>query len=169
DYLGETIEFYENAIAQGTGDQGGIDSAELTWAHNVLADYFSIVDPANPAIAAAKARFDATLAGFSPTGHDHKPYRRADGPVSAARYDDLLDLSVQRRSVRWFKPEKAPRALLDEALLVGRQAPTACSRLPDECRIFDEPGLVKRSAGMPFGSAGYSHRIPAVAGVVSRL
>lgn len=169
DYLDETIEFYEKAITAGTAEAGGIEAEELTWAHNVLTDYFSIVDPANPLIAAAKTRFDSTLVHFSPARHDHKPYRRADGVFSAASYGDLLDLALQRRSVRWFTPDPVPRDLIDQALLVGRQAPTACNRLPYEFRIFDEPELVKRIAGIPFGSAGYSHQVPAVAVIVGRL
>ncbi|MCW5579986.1 MAG: nitroreductase family protein [Luteimonas sp.] len=169
DYLGETIEFYEGAIASGSEAEGGVEAAELTWAHNVIADYFSIVDPAHPVVAAAKARFDATLPRFSPSQLEHRPYRRADGATSAASYDDLLALALQRRSVRWFRQEKVPRELIDQALLVARQAPTACNRLPYEFRIFDEPELVKRIAGIPFGSAGYSHQIPAVAVLVGRL
>lgn len=169
DYLDETIEFYEDAIASGSEVEGGVETAELTWAHNVLADYFSIVDPANPVVAAAKGRFDATLPRFSPSQLAHRPYRRADGATSAASYDNLLALALQRRSVRWFKPDKVPRELIDQALLVGRQAPTACNRLPYEFRIFDEPELVKRIAGIPFGSAGYSHQIPTVAVLVGRL
>lgn len=169
DYLTETIEYYEHAVAHRNDAHNGTDTSELTWAHNVLADYLSIVDNTNPVVADAAARFHATRSSFHPDELLHKPFRRADGAISTVRYEDLLDLAMQRRSVRWFKQEMVPRELIDKALLVGRQGPTACNRLPYEFRIFDDPELVKKIAGIPFGSAGYSHQIPAVAVVVGRL
>lgn len=169
DYLVETIEYYEQAIRRRNAPDSGIEPGELTWAHNVLTDYFTIVNNTHPLIAEAAARFRATEAEFEAGERSHKPYRRADGIKSSVSYDDLHALAMQRRSIRWFKQEKVPRELIDKALLVGRQGPTACNRLPYEFRIFDEPGLVKKIAGIPFGTAGYSHQIPTVAVVVGRL
>lgn len=169
DYLGETIEYYEKAVTNRDDDRTGIDTEELTWAHNVLSDYFALVDGANPVVALALARFEATHAAFQPDVLAHKPFRRVDAAHTEARYEDLMSLAMRRRSVRWFKPDRVPRELVDRALLVGRQAPTACNRLPYEFRIFDDPSMVKKIAGIPFGSAGYSHQIPTVAVVVGRL
>jgi nitroreductase len=170
DYLEETIEFYERAVAGGhDGDGGGIDGMELSWAHDVIADYFSIVDHDNPVVARARARFlacDTAPAARSPA---RKPFLRREGPMSAIAYEDLLTLAMQRRSVRWFSPEPVSRDLVDKALMVARQGPTACNRLPYEFRIFDEPDMVRKVASIPFGSAGYAHQIPTVAVVVGRL
>jgi len=170
DYLDETIEFYERAAADiADGASGAIDHDEMTWAYSVLADYFSIVDANNPVLVAAQARFSATHVRFMPDQDSSRPYPRRDTVLSDVRYEALLALAQQRRSIRWFRQEPVPRELIDKALLVARQAPTACNRLPYEFRIFDDPALVKRIAGIPFGSAGYSHQIPAVAVVVGRL
>ncbi|MBS7457813.1 nitroreductase family protein [Coralloluteibacterium stylophorae] len=167
DYLIETIEFYEAAVRHHT--DGCIEHEELDWGFAVLTEYFSLVDEGNPVVTEAKRRFVATRARFDPGSSRARPYRRAEGTTSAATYQDLLDLALQRRSVRWFKPDAVPRDLVDKALLVGRQSPTACNRLPYEFRIFDDPAMVKTVAAVPFGSAGYSHQIPTIAVVVGRL
>ena len=71
--------------------------------------------------------------------------------------------------MRWFEQRPVPRELVDKALLVGRQSPSACNRLPYEFRIFDEPEMVRKVASIPFGAAGYGHQIPTIAVVVGRL
>ena len=167
DYLVETIEFYERAVAQSSQDE--TDDGEMAWSHDVLARYFSIVDPGNAVVAGARARFEATRTTFDPGNNGKVPYARAHGSRSTVRYEDLLDLARQRRSVRWFEQRPVPRELIDKALLVGRQSPSACNRLPYEFRIFDDPAMVRTVASIPFGSAGYSHQIPAIAVVVGRL
>lgn len=170
DYLLETIEFYERASADfAESASGSIDRDEMDWSYSVLADYFSIVDKNQPLVAAARTRFQATHALFKADDAKSKPYPRSSTVLSEVGYEDMLALAQQRRSIRWFRQEAVPRDLLDKALLVARQAPTACNRLPYEFRIFDDPELVTRIAGIPFGSAGYSHQIPAVAVVVGRL
>ncbi|APH72950.1 nitroreductase family protein [Aquibium oceanicum] len=168
DYLIETIEFYERAVAHYVGGAAA-DEGEMVWAYGVLNDYFSIVDKENPVVARAYNRFDATMAEFKPDDATKAPYRRADTPMSKVAYEDLLALAMQRRSVRWFEQRPVPRDLIDKALLVGRQSPTACNRLPYEFRIFDDPMMVKKVAAIPFGSAGYSHQIPTVIVVIGRL
>ena len=168
DYLVETIEFYELAVRQhAEGANGDID--ELTWAYGVLNHYFATVNITNPVVAGAKVRFDATRGQFNPDDAGKVPYRRVESAHSEATYEDLLSLARRRRSVRWFEQRPVPRELIDQALLVGRQSPSACNRLPYEFRIFDDPGMVKKVASIPFGAAGYGHQIPTIAVVVGRL
>ena len=84
DYLVETIEFYERAARQHANGAEG-DVGELTWAFGVLNHYFAIVDGAHPVVAAARGRFEATRALFSPEDDRKVPYRRADSAQSGAR------------------------------------------------------------------------------------
>src|SRR5690606_23687870 len=119
--------------------------------------------------AAARQRFEQTAASFHPGEAGKVPYARAEGHTSAASYEDLLSLAQQRRSVRWFTPDPVPRELIDKALLVARQSPSACNRLPYEFRIFDDPDMVRQVASIPFGAAGYGHQIPTIAVLVGRL
>ncbi|MDI6026607.1 nitroreductase family protein [Corticibacterium sp. UT-5YL-CI-8] len=168
DYLIETIEYYEKAIKDYAAGCAA-DEGELIWAHGVLNDYFSIVDPENVVVAGARNRFSATASSFNPEDIRRIPYKRSDTKMSNVAYEDLLALSQQRRSVRWFQQKPVPRDLIDKALLVGRQSPTACNRMPYEFRIFDDPMMVKKVAGIPFGAGGYGHQIPTVAVVIGRL
>jgi nitroreductase len=168
DYLGETIEFYERAVAQ-HARVGSASSGELEWAHGVLSHYFQTVDASNPVVADAHQRFRGTFAIFQPGDSGKVPYQRAHGDKSAASYDDLLSLARQRRSVRWFTPDPVPRELIDKALMVARQSPSACNRLPYEFRIFDDPEMVGKIAAIPFGAAGYGHQVPTIAVLTGRL
>lgn len=170
DYIGETVDFYEQAIKQCRDDRGSMDQSELEWAHDVLSQYFSIVKTGDKIVDEARNRYEKTFEVYSPRNSDTKaPYLRKDGVKSNITYDDLLKLSQQRRSIRWFKQKKVPRELVDKALMIGRQAPTACNRLPYEFRVFDDPVMVKKVANIPFGTAGYAHQIPAIVVVVGKL
>jgi nitroreductase len=51
------------------------------------------------------------------------------------------DLIVARRTVRQFKPERVPRALLERVADAGRLAPSAANLQPLEFIIVDEPSL----------------------------
>lgn len=166
DYITETIEFYEQAAEQVHSDPESMELSEFEWAHDVLSMYFSVsAEGVDPTVDAARQRFlDAPYQGEF-TGKT--PYSKKS--LATIGYDDLHDLAVQRRSVRWFEQRPVPREVIDKALLIGRQAPTACNRLPYEFRIFDEPEKVREVAGIPFGSAGYAHNIPTIVVVVGKL
>lgn len=166
DYIGETIEFFERANAQELSRPGTIDQAEIAWANDVLTAYFDACAHGDPLVDAARARFGKLTVASSGT---HAPAPRREAPPLTVEYDELLTLANRRRSVRWFEQRPVDRDLIDKALLVARQAPTACNRLPYEYRIFDDPAMARDVASIPFGSAGYSHNIPAVAVVVGKL
>jgi len=166
DYIEETVEFYERAVEQYKVSSTSIDESELQWAQNVLTNYFETVDTSDANINKLRKRFEEIA--YQPPSEEKIPFKRGTRK-SAVKYDDLLSLAMQRRSVRWFEQKKVPRDLIDKALMVGRQSPSACNRLPYEFRIFDEPEKVKKVAGIPFGAAGYSHNIPTIIVVVGKL
>jgi nitroreductase len=168
DYIGETIEFYQRVVSQHEKDPGTMDISELEWAHDVLNEYF-IATGSSPVI--DKARSDFEVIGFSCDGGDRKkaPFKRGNLGPAPISYDDLLELSMRRRSVRWFEQRPVPRELIDKAMLVARQSPTACNRLPYEFRIYDDPALVEKVASLPFGAGGYAHNIPTIIVVVGKL
>ncbi len=170
DYAGETVEFYRIAITQCADSPDSIDMSELEWAHDVLKEYFAVVETGDSKVDNARAEFEQCESIFSPSGDGKKsPYAKEDAVKSMVGFDEMLQLAKQRRSVRWFKDKKVSRELIDKALMVGRQAPTACNRLPYEFRIFDDMKLAKKIAGIPFGTAGYSQQVPAVVVVVGKL
>lgn len=166
DYIAETVEFYVQAAEQVRQAPGTMETSEMEWAHNVLTEYFaSSATGKDATVDAARKKFEAT--DFIASSLDKVPYVKKN--LSTISYDQFSDLAMQRRSVRWFEQKPVPHELIDQALLVGRQAPTACNRLPYEFRVFDDPEMVKTVAGLPFGSAGYSHNIPTIVVVVGKL
>ncbi|MGZ0710522.1 nitroreductase family protein (plasmid) [Coraliomargarita sp. W4R53] len=165
DYITETIEFYEEAVRQCAIAPRTMDQGEMDWAHDVLTEYFRVSTGQDTTVDAARARFAAAEYPGELTGKI--PYVKKQ--LSDIDYDSLEQLVMQRRSVRWFEEREIPRELIDKALLLGRQAPTACNRSPYEFRVFDEPEMVRTVSSIPFGTAGYGHNIPAVAVVVGKL
>ncbi len=165
DYLTETVEFYERAARQCAKAPDTMELSEIEWAHDVLEEYFRAVDASDVVVASALAQFQAVDYQGEFTGK--VPYVKKR--LSEITYEEFESLAMQRRSVRWFEQRPVPRELLDKALLIGRQAPTACNRLPYEFRVFDDPEMVRTVAGLPFGSAGYSQNIPTIVVVVGKL
>jgi nitroreductase len=165
DYIVETVEFYRSMTAEVRKNPAGFDNAELAWAHDVLNEYFSAITGQNPKVENARAIFATT----QPTEASPELVPRPKQKLSAISYDELMQLALQRRSVRWYEQREVPRELLDKAMLVARQSPTACNRLPYEFRIFDEPEKVRRVVSMPFGTAGFADNVPTVIAVVGKL
>jgi len=163
DYIVETVEWYKKVLTKNKTNKH--DESELIWANNVLIEYFAVVKPVG-AITEAKKIFESV--DYNPRTTDMKPFKRTK-TKNLPTYDQLLDLSMYRRSVRWFKKEQVSREIIDKALLVARQSPTACNRMPYEFRIFDDPDLVKKYANTPFGTGGYADNIPTIAVVVGKL
>lgn len=163
DYIMETVEWYSRVVKSSNNDD--FDQSELAWAQNVLAEYFSIVKPHGEI---GKAYIIFQSIDFNPKVIDQKPFMRVKSK-NLPSYEQLLTLSEYRRSVRWFKKKKVNRKFIDNALLVARQSPTACNRMPYEFRIFDDPELVKKVANIPFGTGGYADNIPIIAVVVGKL
>lgn len=171
DYIGETIDFYEFAIKRHIEGEPVIDSLELEWSYDVLSRYFKHVKPgADAKVDAARSKFEQSSVLYKNSKKVQKaPYASSKRESKTVEYKDMLGLAMRRRSVRWFEQKKVPRELVDKALMVARQAPSACNRLPYEYRIFDDPKMVKKVAGIPFGAAGYAHQIPTVIVVVGKL
>ena len=169
DYIGETVDFYQQAISQCSADPSSIDQSEMEWAFGVLTEYFNTVASGDKLVDQARQRFEASQQLYTPDNSQKKPFTRKQTTLSEVSYDDMLALAMQRRSVRWFQDKPVPRELIDKALMIGRQSPTACNRLPYEFKIFDDPSMAKKVASIPFGSGGYSHQIPTIVVVTGKL
>ncbi|NEP85066.1 MAG: nitroreductase family protein [Okeania sp. SIO3C4] len=168
DYIEETVKCYEYAVLNKKQDVSKSD--ELQWARDVLENYFNIVT-SHPVIDKAKSIFLA-LCNKSQDEKDEKkriPYKRELTNPSSVSYENLLELSHRRRSVRWYIQKTVPRDLIDQAILVAAQSPSACNRQPFEFRIFDEPKLVKKVSSIPMGTRGFNQNFPTIVVVVGKL
>jgi nitroreductase len=168
DYIVETVEFFTRMVQRCEVEENHIDIDELNWARDVLENYFLAISGDNSKVEAARLAFNS-LPNSTKFTNPGSRIPRAKQKLSRITFDEMLALSEQRRSVRWFEDKEVPRELLDKAILVARQAPTACNRLPYEFRIFDQPELVQSVISLPFGAAGFGKSVKTVVVVVGKL
>ena len=166
-YIEETVAEFE-AVA-GQFDRTEALTPELRWARDVLRAYFEATDPEDPLLARLASRFRQAEAGLSPSagGSPSAPFVRA--PEHPVGIDALQALTIQRRSVRTYLPDPVPRKVVDRAIAVAAQSPSACNRQPFGFRIFDDPAAARRVAAIPAGTRSYVDNIPAVVVLVGRL
>lgn len=84
-------------------------------------------------------------------------------------YSEILALSHSRQSVRWFEDRTVSRTLVDNAIDVAMQAPSACNRLPYRFLVIDDKELISRVAAIPGGTKGYVHNLVGLVAVVGDL
>lgn len=100
DYIEETVEFYAIALKR-PSTVANLDAGEMQWAHDVLAEYFSIVTDDDPGVARSRRAFEALLSTpWCPRSRPACPRWCSAGPTSTARCSTC---SVWRRG-------RAPRA-----------------------------------------------------------
>lgn len=168
-YILETVDFYERAVRARTDECEVVPDEELRWAHDVLEQYFAITDH-HPRIDVLRKRFKELPApSFKSNGQPFRPYKRDLSVPPSVDYDNLLELSKRRRSVRWFRQEPVPRELVRKAVDVASMSPSACNRQPFEFRVFDDPELVRKVAALPAGTRGFHHNFPAIIVLVGEL
>lgn len=168
DYITETVDSFCRGFDTLQQDHKALPSEELQWAYDVLNNYFEAVG-SHPTIDNARSQFEQCRFPDNLGEVKRVPYRRNLENNCPVTYESLLELAKRRRSVRWYLPKHVPRELIDQAVIVAAQSPSACNRQPFEFRIFDNPELVREIAQLPMGTAGYYHNIPAIAVVVGKL
>jgi nitroreductase len=164
-YIEETIELLGKLIEQ----KPAIISPEVeNWAREVLNRYFEATETSDSdVIARARAAYSVLTwetEGDALSG-PHVPFS-GEPPVTI---ESMTALAVRRKSIRWFKPTPVPHEVVDKAMLVAAEAPSACNRQPFTFRIFDDPEMVQAVAAVPMGTAGYGHNLPSIAVIVGDL
>lgn len=166
DYIEDTVTAYE-AVLNWALDHDKIPE-ELVWANNVLKQYFEQAG-SHPVIDTSRERFE-NLSDLSGDEVHLVPYKRQKlDNLQIPGYNELYNLSLKRRSVRRFKQKNVPREILDKALELGFNAPTACNRQPFEFRIFDEPNKLTRLTKIPMGTKGYAENIPCLIVIIGKM
>jgi len=164
DYIAETVSAYVGAA---NSEHGSIDKEEVAWASDVLIAYFSAHKDESQVTELAE-KFHASVDKCACCSVAPRiPYLR-DLDASPVTYEALASLAKRRRSVRWFLQKPVERDLIDKALELAAQAPSACNRQPFEFRIFDSKDLVQKIISLPYGLAGYGHQVPVVAVVIGQ-
>ena len=159
-YIGQTVAQFARACS------GRIDARELGWARDVLTEYFAVVKD-TPRIAAARRVFEEL--DLPCTAGNAIPYHLTKLQRSGIAFDDLRQLFVERRSVRWFEQRPVPADLIERAIEAASLAPTACNRLPYRFDVLREPARAAEVAHLAGGTAGYAENIPCLIVIVGDL
>lgn len=148
---------------------------DIEYADAVLKEYFEVVDEVAEIIGPKKSykELSSTLSKSLGAMRDKLPsrhlvpfHRRTNAfPV---RIEQIRQLAFRRRSVRWFEQKPVPRELIDDAISIGIQAPSACNRQPFRFVVLDDPSIIAEVASIPMGTRGYEHQIPVFIVVVGQ-
>ena len=165
-YIGETVDAFH----------GGVRSKvlapqhpEFNWMYSVLSGYFdATATSTRPAIASSRSKFRDALTGIDPGSPESGPHP-AIPLIPTVKIDDFEALATGRRSVRWFTSESVSRDLVDRAVEIAAESPTACNRQPYRFEIFDDPTSTAKVAAIPMGTDGYEHQIPGLVVIVGNL
>ncbi|MBX0301728.1 nitroreductase family protein [Cryobacterium sp. 1639] len=165
DYIGPTVELFRKLLAH---KPAPISTGVENWARDVLVQYFDATRASgNSVIAQARDEFDRFTweTDTEGTSVPHAPSTQ----VPPVGIDALTTLAERRKSVRWFLPDDVPRDVIDRAMLVARESPSACNRQPFTFRVFDDPAMVKAVAAIPMGTAGYAQNLKGIVVIVGEL
>lgn len=138
---------------------------DLAWAHDILERYFEVVQGGDQVELAREIFLNVDQPLEEKGGRI--PYSRSG--LCRVYYADFAHLAKRRRSVRWFLQTPVPHALIDKAVEVAAESPTACNRQPFFYRFFDEPEALRCLRPLPLGTAGFGHNIPVLCAVIGDL
>ncbi len=148
-YIVETVELFAERFKQ----HQGLDCYDelLNWANSVLAEYFRVTGSDSEIDKARQAyeKLNETEHGLD--GH-HIPFVRPVEPL-AIKYDDLLELAERRRSVRHVLEKQVEWEVLEKAMMVARQSPSACNRQGYKFHVIQDRSLIERVADL-YGDYG---------------
>ena len=165
DYILETVLAYAALLEDDVRHWS--DTAESHWCASVLADYFSVTSSVDSDYVRARSVYDdlwgrrTVMNGYGPAVHIKEP--------PAVGYDELADLATRRRSVRWYDGMAVPREMVDRAIVVAQESPTACNRQPYRFLVADQTETLSALVDIPMGTKGYGHQIPGLIVVIGDL
>uniref|UniRef100_A0A486XXY9 Nitroreductase family protein n=1 Tax=Rheinheimera sp. BAL341 TaxID=1708203 RepID=A0A486XXY9_9GAMM len=161
-YISETLDAYKAALGSES-----FCTQELSWATDVLAQYFAVVND-NPVIAKARQEFSRLTAQIKMNG-EAVPYAHQMLPENPVSYDALHALFRRRRSVRWFKQTAVAPELVQQAVAAASLAPTACNRQPYQFYVINNAQKAAEVAKYAMGTVGFADNIPCLVVVVGDL
>jgi len=131
-----------------------VDSATQEWSRSVLEKYFSVVDESNEVINQAKQLF-YSKADLSTKDQLYFPYTIDNRQESSVSYFDMLNLSLKRRSVRYFERIVIDNNTIEKAFEIAKLAPSACNRQSFRFLYFNDKKIVDQLSKIPGGVSGY--------------
>lgn len=166
-YIEETVVCFERCLKSGS-----INEQELHWAGDVLNSYFLAVTQDDSRVKRARIRYQRILDvhGSQVVGKGESvPYAQGSIKPSGVSFEQLNNLFIQRRSVRWFQQKEVDLALIQQAINAAALAPSACNRQPFKFYVVNDASKAPKIANLAMGTAGFSNNIPCLVAVVGDL
>lgn len=146
---------------------GVLGDETIAWARDVLNGYFDATSTSSSRII-AEARTKYALIPLASDTAYCGPALPVEPPIEFDP-DRLGALARHRRSVRWYVDRPVDRDVVDRAVGIAMEAPTACNRVPYQVRVFDKPEDARRVAAIAGGTTGYVQNLQSVAVIVGDL
>ncbi|MDP5291627.1 nitroreductase family protein [Oceanimonas sp. CHS3-5] len=172
-FIKETVICYKDAIAS-----KNLDKSEKKWATDVLDEYFKVVGDTKVILDARQVykkvrnNINADLKNESITPaveSSFKPYLYKELKKIKIGFDELENLFLHRRSVRWYKEQHVPKELVQKAANIASLAPSACNRQSYRfvfCNNTQKAVEIAKCAG---GTMGFAENLPAIITIVGDL
>jgi nitroreductase len=158
-YIEETTQVFNKVF------ENGNDKNLISYAASVLDKYFNVVSLDRPEL--KKLSQDFFKLKFKPV--KKIPYRRKENQKNTVSYEDLKQLYLQRRSVRFFKDEPVDRNLIEKAVEGAALSPSACNRQPFKLIISDKNPLKDKLGSLPMGANTYYENVPMFIAIIGDL
>lgn len=159
-YILETVLIYKNLLNNKS------EESMLLWAEGILNQYFETVVRTNTI---SKAYDEYQLINRLNKLTQIQTYQSIERVKSEINIEDFYKLTQQRRSIRYYQAKQVPRILIENAIKVALQSPSACNRQPFSFRIIDDPKLIRTAARLPNGSSTFSEGIPMMIFIIGDL
>ncbi|OKY24648.1 nitroreductase family protein [Thalassotalea sp. PP2-459] len=150
-YIDETVDCYIECVKAGT-----LCDEELQWASDVLLKYFSVIKLSEHT-QQLKAAFEQCRPSFS-LNRQFIPYDEVSRPELSCDPEQLKQLFIRRRSVRWFEDKPVAKELINKALEMASLAPSACNRQPYQFYLLKDVDAI-HIAKLAMGTAGFAENI----------
>ena len=158
-YIKETIILFEEITRNKE-----VSKKNKDWFFNILKEYFNIVDKKNKNIKESFNIFSKII--YEPNKKNRVPFLNKNIKTNI-KYEDLLKLSKDRKSTRYFLNKKPEIQKIKKAIKIGIQSPSACNRQPFKFYICQSEKILKNIREIPVGINGFSSNIPTLIVVVS--
>ncbi|RDH43157.1 nitroreductase family protein [Zooshikella ganghwensis] len=147
------------------------DEVEIHWAIDILNLYFTVIDLKNSEVSRSKKLFDGlNFDNSEESNAKFIPYKASlIDNLKVPSFDVFSELVKARRSIRFYSQKKVPKELIDKAISMSVQSPSACNRFPIRFKAVYEDDSVKTAASLPMGIAGFGKNIPVLIAVVGQL
>lgn len=159
-YIFNTVLTYHNLL------NSNCDSKTLIWATGILKQYFETVEKTSVILKAFEKYQKTQCFDNEILPRTYSAITRVKSKISI---DDFIQLNKQRRSIRYYQKKQVPRDLVDIAINVALQSPSACNRQPFSFRIIDDNELIKTAVKIPKGATTFSDNIPMIIFIIGDL